>query len=216
MRLSKYTFRVLALFLCFGLATSCVKREDSETAITTDSNISTSGPDQHMGMDSANLAPSSTMAGGMDMATMDDGNILAWMVMADSMEVAMGNMAKTKAQHAEVRKFAQTMATEHAKMQQEAQGLAAKQNITPVMPSKQMMTYEMMTQHSTLQSASGRTFDSLYMGSQVAMHQHVLDNLNLAKPQNAEMRSLLEKAKTHIQKHLDDAKNVQGKLLGAR
>lgn len=212
MHSSKYTFRLLCLGLCFGLATSCAKREDSETAITIDSNISTTGTDHHMGGDSANHSHSGTTTGGMDFAAMSDGSIVAWMGMADSMEIAMANMAKTKAQHADVKKFAQMMATEHAKMKKEGQALASKQNITAA-PSPQMDAYDMMTQHSDLVNATGRAFDSLYMRSQVAMHQHVLDNLSAVKPQSAELKAAIEKVKPHIQQHLEEARRIQGALV---
>jgi putative membrane protein len=150
----------------------------------------------------------------MNMASMNDGNILAFMSMSDSVEIAMANMARTKAQHADVKKFAQMMATEHAKMKKEGQTVAQKQGITPMMPSGQITTYDMMSQHSDLQSASGHVFDSLYIGSQVAMHQHVLDNLNSANPLDTALRSLIAKAKTHVQQHLDEAKSVQNKFHG--
>ena len=165
-----------------------------------------------MGGDTANHTHTGTATGGMDYATMSDGNIIAWMGMADSMEVAMATMAKTKAQHADVKKFAQMMATEHAKMKKEAQMLAEKHGITAAAPSAQMNSYEMMTQHSDLQAASGRAFDSLYIASQVAMHQHVLDNLSKLNPQNADLKVAIDKAKPHIQQHLDEAKRIQAKL----
>jgi putative membrane protein len=216
MHFSKYSFRLLCLGLCLGLATSCARREDSETAITTDSNISTTGTDQHMGGDTANHSHSGNTTAGMDFASMSDGNIIAWMGMADSMEVAMANMAKTKAQHAEVKKFAQMMATDHAKMKKEGQALAAKHNITPQTPSAQLNAYEMMTQHSDLTNATGRAFDSLYIASQVAMHQHVLDNMSNLKPQNAELKAAIDKAKPHIQKHLEEARRIQVALSAAQ
>jgi putative membrane protein len=214
MHLSKYSFRVLALGLCLGLATSCAKREDSETAITTDSNVSTTGVDQHMGGDTVNHSNDAATAGHMNMANMNDGNILALMGMADSMEIAMATMAKTKAEHADIKKFAQKMATEHAKMKKEGQTLAQKQNITPMMPAGEMMDADMKAQHTAMENASGHVFDSLYIGSQVAMHQHVLDNLNSANPQDTALRGLIDKAKTHVQQHLSEAKSVQDKFLG--
>lgn len=214
MHLSKYLSRVLVLGLCFGLATSCAKRQDADTTVTNDTTVVTSATDQPMGADTATI--STTTTDGMNMAKMNDGNILAWMGMADSMEIAMANMAKTKAQHADDKKFAQMMSTEHAKMKKEGQALAQKQNITPNSPSPEMMTYDMMTQHSEIESASGHAFDSLYIGSQVAMHQHVLDNLNKLNPQNADLKSTIEKAKPHVQQHLDEAKRIQAKLTSGK
>jgi putative membrane protein len=217
MQLSKYSFRVLSLGLCLGLATSCAKREDSETAITTDSNVSTTGVDQHMGTDTSNHTTGTNTTGtntttGMDVRSFNDANILALMGASDSMEIAMGNMAKTKAEHADIKKFAAMMVTEHSKMKKEGQALAQKINVTPAMPAGDMMTPDMASAHSTMASSSGHVFDSLYIGSQVAMHQHVLDNLNNVNPQNAELKAAIDKAKPHVQHHLDEAKRVQEKF----
>ena len=215
MLFSKYTFKALSLALCLGLVTSCAKREETDTTISTDSTVAGHGSDTHMNGDSAMNNTTGNAAGdgsnnmGMNMASMNDGNILAVMSMADSMEIAMANAAKSKAQHPEIKKFAQMMATEHAKMKKEGQMVAQKQKITPMMPSGEMMNHDMMTMHASMQTASGHVFDSLYIGSQVAMHQHVLDNLNSANPQDTAVRGLIDKAKTHVQKHLEEAKRVQ-------
>jgi putative membrane protein len=224
MQLSKYSFRVLSLGLCLGLATSCAKREDSETAITTDSNVSTTGVDQHMGADSANSTAGGTMNNntnsgtnnGMNMSSMNDGNILAFMGMSDSMEVAMGNMAKSKAKNAEVKKFAQMMVTEHTKMKSEGKMVAQKQNISPALPAGWTPDANMMAQADALKNASGASFDSLYIANQVAAHEMVLNALNTANPQDTAVRSLGEKAKPHVQHHLDEARRIQGTLTSGR
>jgi putative membrane protein len=208
MLFSKYTFRALSLALCLGLVTSCAKREDTDVTTENDTTVTVNGSDTRMPDTTHNMGGNATH-GGMNMASMNDGNILAVMSMADSMEIAMANMAKTKAQHPGVKKFAQKMVTEHAKMKKEGQAVAQKQNITPMMPSGEIMNADMMTMHSAMQSASGHAFDSLYIGSQVAMHQHVLDNLNSANPQDTAIRGLIDKAKVHVQQHLEEAKKVQ-------
>jgi putative membrane protein len=212
MHLSKYSFRVLCLGLCLGLVTSCAKREDADTTVTSDTTVTTNGSDTRMTGDSAhhNTTGNAMNGGtGVNVASFNDGNIIAFLGHSDSMEIAMGNMAKSKAQHADIKKFAQMMVTDHTKMKKEGEALAKKINVTPAMPAGDMMHSDMMAQHSALESASGHVFDSLYIGSQVAMHQHVLDNLNQLNPQNAEIRTQIDKAKPHIQKHLDEAKRIQ-------
>ena len=210
MLISRYSFRALSLALCLGLLTSCAKREDTDVTTETDTTVTVNGSDTRM-PDTTHMGGNTTH-GGMNMASMTDGNILAWMGMADSMEVAMATMARTKAQHTDIRKFAQMMATEHAKMKKEGEVLAQRQSIAAVAPTLQMNTYDMMTQLSDLQNASGHTFDSLYIESQVAMHQHVLDNLSKVNPQNAELRAAIEKVKPHIQHHLEEARRIQVKI----
>lgn len=212
MLLSKYTLRVLAIGLSFGLIASCAKHQEADTTITNDTTLTGTTTDHPMATDTSDHSQINATSGNMDYAAMNDGNILSWMGMADSLEIAMANMAKTKAQHADVRKFAQMMITEHALMQKEGQALARKQNIAPIAPSRQMVTYDMMSQNSTLEKATGNAFDSIYIGSQIAMHQHVLDNLGNVKPQNGELKAAIEKAKPHVQHHLDEARRIQSAI----
>jgi putative membrane protein len=219
MSFSKYSFRILTLGLCFGLATSCAKREETDTTVTNDTTVAANGSDTRMTGDSAtNNTSGNAMnggtnnAGGMNMSSMNDGNILAFMGMSDSMEIAMGNMAKSKAKNADVKKFAQMMVTEHTKMKSEGKMVAQKQSITPAMPANWTPNSEMMAQADALKNASGSSFDSLYIANQVAAHQMVLDALNSANPQDTAVRALGEKAKPHVQHHLEEARRIQGSI----
>lgn len=220
MHVSKSFFRALCLALCLGLVTSCAKREDADTTISKDTTVTTTGSDTRMTGDSASSnTTGNAMNGGtnngMNMSSMNDGNILAFMGMSDSMEVAMGTMAKSKAKNADVKKFAQMMVTEHAKMRTEGKQVAQKQNITPMMPTNWTPNADMMSQAEALKNASGASFDSLYISNQIMAHEMVLNALNSANPQDTAVRSLGEKAKPHVQKHLDEARRIQGQLSGS-
>ncbi|HYE72687.1 MAG TPA: DUF4142 domain-containing protein [Blastocatellia bacterium] len=215
MQFYKYSFKALALALCLGMVTSCAKREETDTTISNDTNVTVPGSD-HGGMigDSTNNGmggAQGTSNNGMG-ASMNDGNILAFMSTSDSLEIAMGNMAKTKAKNAEVKKFAQMMVTEHTKMKKEGQTVAQRQNLTPQMPAGDMMGADMTTMMTSLQSATGTSFDSLYISSQIMAHERVLQNLNSVNPQDTALRGLVDKAKPHVQHHLEEARRIQGTL----
>jgi putative membrane protein len=224
MQLSKYSFRVLTLGLCLGLTASCAKREDTDTTVTNDTTVTTNGSDTRMTGDSATYnttgnamnGGTNNTAGGMNMSSMNDGNILAFMSMSDSTEIAMANMAKSKAKNADVKKFAQMMITEHTKMKSEGKAVAQKQNLTPMMPAGWTPDANMMAQADALKSASGASFDSLYIANQVAAHEMVLNALNSANPQDTAVRALGEKAKPHVQKHLEEARRIQGTLTSGQ
>lgn len=69
-----------------------------------------------------------------------------------------------------------------------------------------------------LQSApKGAEFDKTYIDQEVAAHQAVLDLVDKAhgEADNAELKALIEKAKPVIEKHLDQAKQIQQKLQGS-
>lgn len=204
-----HTFKAIAFALCIGLLSSCAKREEVDSEMLTDTTTTTTN------QSSPGAATSSTTSSNTEanmVSSMNDGNILAFMGMADSLEVAMGNMAKSKAKNAEVKKFAQTMVTEHTKMKKEGQTVAQRQGLVPMMPAWDMMGTDMTATISALQTATGDTFDSLYVASQVQVHERVLQNLNGVNPMDTALRSLVEKAKPHVQHHLDDARRIQGQL----
>lgn len=220
MSFSKYSFRVLCLGLCLGLVTSCAKREDADTTISTDTTVTTTGSDTRMTGDSAHHNTSGNAmnggTGGMNMSSMNDGNLLAFMGMADSMEIAMANMAKSKAKHADVKKFAQMMVTEHTKMRTEGKQVGQKQNISPMMPAGWAPSPDLMAQSDAMKTATGTSFDSLYIASQITAHEMVLSALNSANPQDTALRSLGEKAKPHVQHHLEEARRIQTALSAGK
>jgi putative membrane protein len=143
---------------------------------------------------------------------MTDANILALMAMSDSMEIAAGQLARTKARDAKVKRFAQMMVTEHTKMKKEGEELVNKAQVTPQMPSNMPMSMDMSAQMDSLRNASGAAFDVQYINQQVMMHEMVLQQLNGASPQDDALRAHVEKAKQHVQKHLEEARTIQSGL----
>jgi putative membrane protein len=218
MQFTKISFKALAIALCLGMTTSCAQREETDTTMSSDTNVTVPGSD-HGGMigDSAHngMGGAQGTAGSGMGASMNDGNILAFMSMSDSLEIAMGNMARTKAKNADVKKFAQMMVTEHTKMKKEGQTVAQRQNLTPQMPAGDMMGADMTSTMTMLQSASGAQFDSLYIASQIMAHERVLQNLNGVNPQDTALAGLVNKAKPHVQHHLEEARRIQGTLTAS-
>jgi putative membrane protein len=149
---------------------------------------------------------------------MTDANIVAYLDAANMVDSAGGKLASTKGTSKDVQSFGKMMMGEHHALRVQGQALAKKNNITPEPASND--TTKAMGEHTSAQltsMAKGAAWDKAYIDHEVAVHQSVLDNAKAAHDatQNAELKTLIEKASPVIQKHLDRAKEIQGKLQPA-
>jgi len=145
---------------------------------------------------------------------MSDANIVAYLDAANMVDSAGGKLASTKGTSADVRNFGKMMMGEHHALRVQGQALAKKDSITPEPASSD--TTKQMGEHTASQMnsmAKGAAWDKAYIDHEVAVHQSVLDNAKAAldQAQNADLKTLIEKASPVIQKHLDRAKEIQGK-----
>jgi putative membrane protein len=149
---------------------------------------------------------------------MTDANIVAYLDAANVADSAGGKVASTKGTSKDVQAFGKMMMGEHHALRVQGQALAKKDSITPEPASndttKAHGEHELATLNST---AKGAAWDKAYIDGEVATHQAVLDNAKAAHDatKNADLKALLEKATPVIQKHLDRAKEIQGKLTPA-
>jgi putative membrane protein len=123
-----------------------------------------------------------------------------------------GALAAKKATNAEVKQFARLMMSEHHALRQQGADLAKKLNVTPEPPADDPVTALAEKETQALQSApKGAEFDRTYIDQEIAAHQAVLDLVTKAHDQadNAELKALIVKARPVIQKHLDQAQQIQ-------
>jgi putative membrane protein len=137
-------------------------------------------------------------------------------VTANSIDIDLAKFALTRAQNADVRKFAQTMITDHTAVNEQAAALAKKLGVTPadndVSRSLQAGASEA---RKTLESLRGAAFDRAYLDREVAYHQGVLDAIDkvlIPTTENAELRKLLQDVRPAIVAHLEHAKQIRGGL----
>lgn len=137
-------------------------------------------------------------------------------VTANSIDSAMGELAKTKSRTSSVKDFAQTMITDHGAVNQQAVKLAQRLKVTPEANDvSRQLQQGADDARAGLESKSGAEFDRGYAEREVQYHQAVLDALDQALipgAQNAELKSLLEGARPAFAAHLDRAKQLQGTL----
>ena len=149
-----------------------------------------------------------------------DANIAAIVVAADQIDVDAGNQALAKTSNAEVKKFAQTMVTDHTAVNQKATELAGKLKLTLVDNdlSKKLKSDAAATAEQ-MQALSGPAFDKAYVDHEVAYHRAVIDavqKLLIPNAKNAELKKLLEQGAPIFVQHLHHAEMLQESLASAK
>jgi len=122
-------------------------------------------------------------------------------------EVELSRLATTKAQNAEVKKFAQKMIEDHTNANTELKQLAGKKNVT--LPTE--LDAEHKALKDRLSSLSGAEFDKAYINAMVSDHEKTV---NLFKTQadggtDAETRAFAAKTLPKLQGHLDMIKGIE-------
>ncbi len=125
-------------------------------------------------------------------------------------EVELSTVAKTKAQNAEVKKFAQQMIEDHSNANAELKQLAGKKNVT--LPTEPDATHKGIK--DKLSSLSGADFDTEYVNTMVADHEK---SVALFKSQaetgtDAETKAFAAKTLPKLQMHLNMIKGIQSKM----
>jgi len=179
-----------------------------EKTTTTDSAAGAMTPS-----DTSAMAPAAPAA-----PAMSDANIVAYLDAANMVDSAGGKLASTKGTSKDVQAFGKMMMGEHHALRVEGQALAKKNSITPADASTD--TTKQMGEHTSAamtSMAKGAAWDKAYIDHEVAVHESVLANAKAAHDatQNAELKTLIERASPVIQKHLDRAKEIQKKLTPA-
>ncbi len=145
-----------------------------------------------------------------------DAQIAAIVVTANQVDIDAGKLAQSKATNAEVRKFAQTMVTDHAGVNKSATELVTRLKVTPQdNPTAQSLKEGGEQNVAKLKTLSGPAFDKAYIDHEVAYHQQVLDALDktlIPGASNAELKALLVKVRPAFVAHLEHAKSLQASL----
>jgi putative membrane protein len=125
-------------------------------------------------------------------------------------EVELSKAAQTKAQSADVKKFAQTMITDHTKANNELKALATKMNIT--LPAELNSTHK--STMDKLNSLSGADFDKAYVDAMVKDHN---DAVNLFQAESdggttADVKAFAAKTLPTLKSHQAMITDIQGKM----
>jgi putative membrane protein len=147
-----------------------------------------------------------------------DAQIAHIVVTANQIDIDAGKLAKTQSTNAEVKKFADTMVTDHTGVNKSATELVTKLKVTPEdNPTSQSLKKDADANLKKLKGLNGAAFDKAYVDNEVAYHQAVIDALDktlIPGAKNAELKALLVKVRPAFVSHLEHAKHLQSSLGG--
>jgi putative membrane protein len=148
--------------------------------------------------------------------SLDDGQIVAVVHVADQGEIEQARQAVRKARSERVKQYAQHMVTEHsaaeAKLTAVHTGPGSASQESAVTAQLRSSGNEIM---GRLKSASGSDFDRAYIGAQVTEHAQVLDLLDnklIPQAQNPDLRKALQDIRAKVENHLKMAETIQGEI----
>jgi putative membrane protein len=145
-----------------------------------------------------------------------DGEILKIMHNADEAEINAGKYAKSHSDRDDVKSFASTMVDQHKDNLKEEMKVCDSTNLKPQKNETAMDIKTNAKQAlSDWKKKKGLDFDKSYIDNQVDMHQKLLSALNqtyIPAAQNPELKSYLQATASHVQEHLDHARQIQSTL----
>jgi len=157
------------------------------------------------------LLPTAALAQGIN-----DAQIAKIVVTANQVDVDAGKLAASKATNPEVKKFAQTMVTDHTGVNKQAVDLATKLGVKPEdNDTAKSLASGGQANLANLKTLKGKEFDKAYVDHEVAYHQAVLDAVDktlIPGAKNEELKALLVQVRPAFVAHLEHAKMIQSSL----
>ena len=141
-------------------------------------------------------------------------------VTANSIDIDLAKLARSRTTNHDVKQFATTMITDHSAVNAQATALATKLGVTPTDNQvSQSLLKGAAEARATIEPLKGKVFDQAYIDREVAYHQAVLDALDgllIPTTSNAELKKLLQDVRPAIATHLEHAKQLQSVLVAAK
>ncbi|HEX8368720.1 MAG TPA: DUF4142 domain-containing protein [Pyrinomonadaceae bacterium] len=191
-----------------NLNTTNMNRDYLNTNGNSNSFSSTADPNNNKSDSNANA--NAADANRSSNAAMTDKDFMNEAAVGGMAEVELGRLASTKAQNADVKKFAQTMVADHTKANGELKTLATGEGAT--------LPIELDAKHKStmteMQGLSGADFDKAYIAGQLADHEKTV-KLFQAQAQSgtdAEIKAFAVKNLPTLQMHLEMVRNLNNKM----
>jgi len=198
----------LALLAPTLVVAACKKDSDADTGGGTDTTAVMAPP-----------PPAPAAAPAAATGAVSDAQIAAIVLAANSVDSTAGETAQQKGTNPDVKKFGQTMVTDHGGVNKQAVALAGRLNLTPeTNPTSTQLTQGGEQSQAQLNGLSGAAFDRAYIDHEVEYHQTVLDALDntlIPNAQNADLKALLQQTRPAVAAHLQMAKDLQTRLQGS-
>ncbi len=149
-------------------------------------------------------------------AQVTDPQIAKIVVTANQVDIDAGKLAVATSKNPEIKKFAQTMVTDHTGVNKQAVALVTKLKVTPADNDTAKSLYDGGKSNITaLKALKGKEFDKAYIDHEVAYHTAVIEAVDktlIPGAKNEELKALLVKVRPAFVAHLDHAKMVQASV----
>ena len=149
-------------------------------------------------------------------AQVTDAQIAKIVVTANQVDIDAGKLAVATSKNPEIKKFAQTMVTDHTGVNKQAVALVTKLKVTPADNDTAKSLYDGGKSNITaLKALKGKEFDKAYIDHEVAYHTAVIEAVDktlIPGAKNEELKALLVKVRPAFVAHLEHAKMVQASV----
>jgi putative membrane protein len=152
-----------------------------------------------------------------DISALNNANIVAHLATGDSLEIALSQLGVDRAQNTAVRGFAQRMVTEHSAHLQMGRQMASQAGITPLPSPADTADVAMASRivNRLSSTTAGPEFDRRLMRAEVTMHQHMLHELTMVRPQaTGAALELIDHTVPVVRQHLADAQTIWRQVGG--
>ena len=163
----------------------------------------------------AGASAASAGAVGTPAPAMSDANIVAMLETANTGEVDQGKLAESKATSQQVKDFGRMLVQDHTKLLKSVQDLAKKDSIQPNAPANDSLKDKGQALMDSLKTAKkGAAWDKMFVDQEAQEHQNVINTLRglSTTAQNQDLKNAIQSALPVLQKHLQQAQQLQQKL----
>ncbi|HEX3851149.1 MAG TPA: DUF4142 domain-containing protein [Polyangiaceae bacterium] len=161
-------------------------------------------------------ASSEAGAGGAAQIALSDAQIVKVVTTLNQGEIAAAQVAEPAAQASAVKNFAQLMITDHTAANGQTFALVSAKHIAPQQSDlSDQLDSESAALLVTLSQTTAANIDSVYIDSQIQMHQEALglfDNTLLPDATDADLKTLLTSMRATVATHLTDAQTIHDSL----
>jgi putative membrane protein len=145
-----------------------------------------------------------------------DAIIIAKESAGDTAEVVIAEYAAAHTAHPDVKSFAKMLISDHSKGKREVDSLTRKLSIVPQRPADDTTSAEIAHTINHLATLKGQDLDTAFINHEIQDHQSDIADAQkaIAAAQNPDLKQLVQKSISELQKHLDAAQAIQRKLSG--
>ncbi len=147
---------------------------------------------------------------------LSDAEVASVAVVANQIDINYAELAKKKSTNPEILRFAETMASDHKAVINQAAALVQKLGVTPKDNAvSQKLLSDAEKTKKKLRAKKGKAFDKAYIDNEVAYHKAVIaavETVLIPETENAELKSLLQNVLPALKTHLEHATHVQKQI----